>query len=32
MNVLRFWRMFRRARKYGFPLFEAFLAARAHLR
>lgn len=32
MNVLRFWRMFRRARKHGFPLYEAILVARAHLR
>jgi len=32
MRILRFWRMFRRARKFGFPLYEAILAARAHLR
>jgi hypothetical protein len=31
-GMIRFWRMFRRARKFGFPLYEAYLAARAHTR
>jgi hypothetical protein len=32
MGVFRFWRMYRRARRIGFPMFEALLAARAHMR
>lgn len=32
MRILRFWRMYRRARRFGFPVYEAILAARAHLR
>ena len=32
MRILRFWRMFRRARRIGFPVFEALLAAKAHMR
>jgi hypothetical protein len=32
MRLFRFWRMFRRARRHGFPLFEAFLAAKVHAR
>lgn len=32
MNVIRFWRAYRRARRFGFPIFEALLAARSHMR
>jgi hypothetical protein len=32
MRIVSFWRMFKRARKFGFPLYEALLAARAHMR
>jgi hypothetical protein len=32
MGIFRFWRLFRRARKFGFPLYEAYLAARVHMR
>jgi hypothetical protein len=31
-RLIRFWRMYRRARKYGFPIYEAYLAARANVR
>jgi hypothetical protein len=31
MRLLRFWRLFRRARRFGFPIYEALLAARAHM-
>src|SRR3712207_6769288 len=32
MRVLRFWLVYRRARRFGFPVYEALLAARAHVR
>jgi hypothetical protein len=32
MRLFQFWRMFRRARRFGFPLYEALLAAKTHMR
>jgi hypothetical protein len=32
MSILRFWRAFKRARSYGFPIYEAYLAAKANAR
>jgi hypothetical protein len=31
MSLIRFWKAYRRARAVGFPVFEALLAARAHV-